>query len=264
MGLINVFLFSYAFLDGFALFFGYKLLEEAHVFVIGIHIKILRRRCKVNPLGDKRLGDRFCHNAALLGRCGARHIDARRRTKRHSVFLAAAKSRHKDCKRTGCGKLLKETFSDANGYFAILMDKEMLSGISLPDFAGASVAAATSADDLKSKGNIWSVLGGIGSCGSYTPIFWTRNLNTASGITKADFGSADADDAKSWADKLEAKTMPFGAELVVVIRKGGAMQVIKSKQLSDYTFLAGATNDTEAIEIFNAQGTGEDSSQDDE
>ena len=162
------------------------------------------------------------------------------------------------------GKLLKETFSDANGYFSILMDKEMLSGISLPDFAGASVPAASSADELKTKGNIWCTLGGIAACGSYTPIFWTRNLNTASGITKADLGSADPEDPTSWSDKLEAKTAPFGAELVVVIRKGGAMQVIKSKQLSDYTFLAGATNGTDAIEIFNAAGTGEDSSQDDE
>lgn len=161
------------------------------------------------------------------------------------------------------GKLLKETFSDANGYFSILMDKEMLSGISLPDFAGASVAAATSAEELKTKGNIWSTLGGIGSCGSYTPVFWTRNLNVKQG-NESDFGSADADNPESWADKLEAKTMPFGSELVVVIRKGGAMQVIKSKQLSDYTFLAGATNDTEAIKIYEAAGTGEDSSQDDE
>ena len=58
--------------------------------------------------------------------------------------------------------------------------------------------------------------------------------------------------------------MPFGGELAVVIRKGGAMQVIKSKQLSDYTFLAGSTNDVEAIKIFEAVGTGEDSSSDDE
>ena len=198
-------------------------------------------------------------NATKIGNNGRNIINALMQTNQDREAAALSSLWPKTS-----GKLLKETFTDANGYFSILMDKEMLSGISLPDFAGASVAAATSAEELKTKGNIWSTLGGIGSCGSYTPIFWTRNLNTASGLTKADFGAADADDAKSWADKLEAKTMPFGADLLVVIRKGGAMQVIKSKQLSDYTFLAGATNDTDAIEIFNAVGTGEDSSQSDD
>ena len=101
------------------------------------------------------------------------------------------------------------------------------------------------------------------SCGSYTPIFWTRNLDTTK-IDASKMGSADPEDPEAWADNLNAKTMPFGAELVVVIRKGGAMQVIKAKQLSDYTFLAGATNDTEAIEVLNAAGTGEDSSLDED
>ena len=163
------------------------------------------------------------------------------------------------------GKLLKEEFSTANGYFSILMKKEMLSGISLPDFAGAGVAAAESPEKLATESkNIWCTLGGIGSCGSYTPIFWTRNLDTDTKIKEEKLGSADPEDAEQWAENLVAKATPFGSELVVVIRKGGAMQVIKSKQLSDYTFLAGATNDTDAIEILSAVGTGEDSSQDDE
>ena len=198
-------------------------------------------------------------NATKIGNNGRNIINALMQTNQDREAAALSSLWPKTS-----GKLLKETFENANEYFAILMDKEMLSGISLPDFAGASVPAATSTDDLKSKGNIWSTLGGIASCGSYTPVFWTRNLNTDSAISETDFGSADAEDPTSWADKLEAKTMPFGAELVVVIRKGGAMQVIKAKQLSDYTFLAGATNDTDAIKLFNAKGTGEDSSADDE
>jgi prepilin-type N-terminal cleavage/methylation domain-containing protein len=199
-------------------------------------------------------------NATKIGNNGRNIINALMQTNQDREAAALSSLWPK---KSG-GKILKETITDANSYFAILMDKEMLSGISLPDFAGASVAAASSAEELKTKGNIWSVMGGIASCGSYTPIFWTRNLDTTK-LTVDKMGAADPEDPENWGTEyLNTKTMPFGAELLVLIRKGGAMQVIKAKQLSDYTFLAGATNDTEAIEILNAAGTGEDSSQDDE
>ena len=197
-------------------------------------------------------------NATKIGNNGRNIINALMQTNQDREAAALSSL----WPRTG-GKLLKKTFANANEYFGILMEEEMLSGISLPDFAGAGVTAATTVDELKTdKKNIWSVL--AGGSGSYTPIFWTRNLNLKNGDEK-EFESADADKPVNWGSgneaKLSAKTNPFKAELAVVIRKGGAMQVIKAKQLSDYTFLAGSTNTADSIKIFEALGTGEDSEQ---
>ena len=148
-------------------------------------------------------------------------------------------------------------YSDANTYFGWLMEKQYLSGISLPDFAGAGINAANDVEALKTKQrNVWCVLGGCGSTDSYTPVFWTKNLNLGESDT-TEFEGADASDKELWSGKLVQGTKPFDADLVVVIRKGGAMQVIKSKQLYDYTFFGGSTNDTSSLKILTAIGYGE-------
>ena len=143
----------------------------------------------------------------------------------------------------------QKTYSDANTYFQALLELEYIDGISLPDFAGANVEAVQDTADLATGGNLWCTLGGVGRCSSsYTPAIWSRNLD---GIEEKDFENADAEDM--WADKLSSDESnirtPFGKELMVVVRKGGAMQVLKKKQISQFTFLGGATNKSDQIVI---------------
>ncbi len=197
-------------------------------------------------------------NATKIGNNGRNIINALMQTNqdREAAALSALWP-----KKAG-KKVAGETVNNANEYFYALMKGNHLPGISLPDFAGAGVPAAADNDTLKTKGNIWCTLGGIASCGSYTPIFWTRNFNTTE-LPIADMGAA-SEDGEDWSKYLKQSTQPFGSDLVVLIRKGGAMQVIKAKQLFDTTFLAGATNNTEDIEFLNAEGTGADSASEDD
>lgn len=134
-----------------------------------------------------------------------------------------------------------KNWSDANAYFARLMGdggKQELTGISFSMFAGGGVEAAADKEELKTKGNIWSMLAGIGQCDDNMPFIWTRNMNN---LADTDFNTEQGKD-EDWADKLDESETPFGNQQVVLARKGASFQVIKTKDLTSDTFLGSTTN----------------------
>ena len=144
-------------------------------------------------------------------------------------------------------------YNDANSYFAWAMENEYLDSISYSSFAGGGVGAVSSFEDLKSPpsndvGNIWSILADVDSADDAIPFMWTRNLD----IADTDITGVEADDDTKWTSKLSADTKPFGKIQVVLVRKGGAMQTIRSKYLIASEFMGGVTND--AAKVYKAQG----------
>lgn len=146
-------------------------------------------------------------------------------------------------------------YSDANTYFAWAMENEYLDSISYSSFAGGGVGAVSSADDLKNPtsddvGNIWSILADVDSADDAIPFMWTRNLN----LETSDIQGAKADDdSTKWTSKLNGDVKPFGKIQVVLVRKGGAMQTIRSKYLLASEFMSGVTND--AAQVYKAKGS---------
>ena len=135
-------------------------------------------------------------------------------------------------------------WQNSNEYFARLLGadgkKAELTGIGTSMFAGGGVEAASDADGLKTAGNIWSMLAGISVCDDNMPFIWTRNLKD---ITKSDFNvSQDQADETDFAGYLDDGEKPFGAQQVVLARKGASFQVIKAKDLTAANFLSSSTN----------------------
>lgn len=146
-------------------------------------------------------------------------------------------------------------YTDANSYFAWAMENEYLDSISYSSFAGGGVGAVSSVEDLTNPpsddvGNIWSILADVDSADDAIPFMWTRNLVLAD----SDITSAKADDDTKWTSKLNSDTKPFGKIQVVLVRKGGAMQTIRSKYLLASEFMGGVTND--AAKVYSAKGSG--------
>lgn len=133
---------------------------------------------------------------------------------------------------------------DSNAYFATLMKNEWLDGVSYNSFAGGGVASAKDDTELTTKGNIWSCVAGIGTMDDATPFMWTRNLKN---IAASDFSTADASDETVKIEWLDNNVQPFGAKQVVLVRKGGQMQTLEAKSLTQYDFLGGTTNTVNMI-----------------
>jgi hypothetical protein len=105
-------------------------------------------------------------------------------------------------------------------------------------FAGGGVPAATNHEDfVQGDRNVWNVIAGLDDDASdATPLLFSRNLD----ITMDDLRDEDV----NLRTKLDARKKPFGREVIVVVRKGGAMEVLKRRDLTREAFLGGA--------VFNA------------
>ena len=149
----------------------------------------------------------------------------------------------------------KGKYQDSNAYFAKLMGdggKAILTGLSFSTFAGGGVDPAADMTEFKTKGNVWTMLAGIGACSdSRTPFLWTRN---GGGITENDFGDSQTTE-DDWSSKLTDGVKPFATSLVVMVSKGAAMFELKATDLSNKTFLGGTTNAATAIEVVKACGS---------
>ena len=132
-------------------------------------------------------------------------------------------------------------WQNSNEYFARLLGeggKAELTGIGTSMFAGGGVEAAADATELKTKGNIWSMLAGISVCDDNMPFIWTRNMKD---IADGDFATSQ-DTEEDWSGKLNDAEKPFGDQQVVLARKGASFQVIKAKDLTAANFLSSSTN----------------------
>ena len=140
-------------------------------------------------------------------------------------------------------------YDSANAYLSKLMAKSVLIGVSLSMFAGGGAEAAESPDDLGRLGSAWSVLAGAGGAHPATPVLWTRNLR---GLRPEDFAGADPKRPRPWCDRLAPEEIPFGDRLVVLVRRDGRAETIRARDLTDASFLGGATNDPAALEVLEA------------
>ena len=140
-------------------------------------------------------------------------------------------------------------YDSANAFFSELLAKEIISCVSWVMLAGGGVEAAESLDGLKRHGNAWSVLAGAGGAHPATPVLWTRNLR---GLRPEDFAGADPKRPRPWGDRLASEEEPFRDRLVILVRRDGRAETIRAGDLSDATFLGGATNDPAAFEVLEA------------
>ena len=127
---------------------------------------------------------------------------------------------------------------DAETYFADLIDSECVVNLSWQIFAGAGVTAVSNRTAfIQGDHNVWNVVAGLDeSAPDNTPFLFTRNLN----ITMEDLRDENVD----LRSRLARRINPFGRNLVVVIRKGGAMDILKARQLTRESFVGDA--------VFNA------------
>ena len=146
----------------------------------------------------------------------------------------------------------KGKWEDSNAYFARLMGdggKVQITGVRFSDFAGGGVEPAADLEDFKQRGNIWTMLAGIGTCSdSRMPFIWTRNLR----LTKEDLEDyvRDPYTERSLADRLDPSVKPFGDDVVVMITKNGHMYPLKASRLTTEMFFGGAVpEDVDALEI---------------
>jgi len=124
---------------------------------------------------------------------------------------------------------------DAETYFTDLVTRPCTENfLGWFHFAGAGVAAADSREEfLEGDRNVWNVVAGLDENASEaTPFLFTRNLD----ITMDDLRDENVD----FRTRLDARMKPFGREFVVVVRKGGAMEVLKRRRLTREAFLGGA------------------------
>ncbi|NLE40761.1 MAG: hypothetical protein GX615_02890 [Lentisphaerae bacterium] len=100
-------------------------------------------------------------------------------------------------------------------------------------FAGGGVPAATNLEDfVEGDRNVWNVIAGLDEDASdATPFLFTRNLD----ITMDDLRDEDVNLRK----RLDARKKPFGRKYVVVVRKGGSMEVLNRRDLTREVFLCG-------------------------
>ena len=146
----------------------------------------------------------------------------------------------------------KGKYQDSNAYFAKLMGdggKAILTGISFSTFAGGGVEPAADMTEFKRRGNVWTMLAGIGTCSdSRMPFIWTHNLR----LTQEDLEAyvRDPYTERSLADRLDPSVKPFGDDAVVMITKYGLMYRLKASELTTKTFFGNAVPDNvDSLEI---------------
>lgn len=112
----------------------------------------------------------------------------------------------------------KGKWDSSSAYFARLLDRRLLDGISAAEIAPFYGGVA------------WCCLAGIDGESATMPFLWSPNLE----LDENDF-ARPVDPARpvDWSGKVSDD------EPVVLVRKGGAMQVIKPKLLTDVTFFCG-------------------------
>lgn len=137
-------------------------------------------------------------------------------------------------------------WTSSNAWFLEMMATGVLDTVSCSSFAGAGLPAAADESELARRGNLWSCLAGVGPLGDDVPFLWTSNLV----LEPSDFADPGAETNRSWRAKVDRSRPPRG--FVVVVRKGGAMQIVERKHLTAGNFLQGGlVADVSAIEILN-------------
>ena len=110
-------------------------------------------------------------------------------------------------------------------YFKWLITADVISGIDTAFFAAPGMVAQSLTIDFKEGNNAWCVVTDLTEkMGGNTPFLFTKNFNLAG----SHLGSLS-----ETAPLLDAKGMPFGGKLGIVITKGGAVKILDLKYLQD-------------------------------
>ena len=158
-----------------------------------------------------------------------------------------------------------ERWDDSNEYFARLMGdggKAILTGLSFSTFAGGGVDPAPDMYAFRGRGNVWTILAGIGTCNdSRMPFMWTSNFRLTQADLKAYARNPEVE--RSLAHRLDPSVEPFGDDCVEMITKGAAMYRIRASDLTTKTFCGGALpNDVNCLEIVEPRRSASGSSYD--
>ena len=94
------------------------------------------------------------------------------------------------------------------------------------------------------------MLSGIETAPDELPFIYTRNLK---GLTETDLKVEDTFVSTDWKEKLDGAIKPFGDKHMVFVTKGGGMVVVKAKDLTDVSFMNGATNVADIVEVVEAK-----------
>lgn len=106
-----------------------------------------------------------------------------------------------------------------------LIEADVLEGVNTAFFACPGMVAQSITDDFGPDNNAWCIVTDISEkMGGNTPLLFTKNFNLGS----SHLGSLDES-----APLLDAKGMPFGGKVGIVITKGGAVKVLDLKYLKD-------------------------------
>ena len=144
---------------------------------------------------------------------------------------------------------VKGKYKSSNEYFHELLDNSILE-LSTGTFAGGGVKPANDIDDIKNNGVVWNMLSGIETAPDELPFIYTRNLK---GLTETDLKVEDTFVSTDWKEKLDGAIKPFGDKHMVFVTKGGGMVVVKAKDLTDVSFMNGATNVADIVEVVEAK-----------
>ena len=144
---------------------------------------------------------------------------------------------------------VKGKYKSSNEYFHELLDNSILE-LSTGTFAGGGVKPANDIDDIKNNGVVWNMLSGIETAPDELPFIYTRNLK---GLTETDLKVEDTFVSTDWKEKLDGAIKPFGDKHMVFVTKGGVMVVVKAKDLTDVSFMNGATNVADIVEVVEAK-----------
>ena len=114
----------------------------------------------------------------------------------------------------------KGKWNSSSDYFERLLGRQLLDGIAAADVAPFYGGVA------------WCCLAGIAGENDVMPFLWSPNLE----LNEEDFARpVDPANPADWSGKVSDE------EPVILVRKGGAMQIIKRGLLSDVTFFCGET-----------------------
>ena len=132
-------------------------------------------------------------------------------------------------------------------YFHDLIKSEAVDNFTFSLFAGGGVPTAASlAQFLAGDNNIWSCFANFPEgAPDDMPFLFTKNLRLTEDDLRNGIGNL--------ADKLDPNVKPFGNELVVVVQKGGGVQILTAKMLQNPDLFFGSWNprDYPAATILN-------------
>lgn len=136
----------------------------------------------------------------------------------------------------------------SNEYFHYLREQQIINlGVAM--FTGGGVDAAKKDEDLKTTGVVWNMLSGIEMAPDELPFIFTRNLDT---IQASDLKVEDSSNPQKWDTRLSKELKPFYDDQIVFVTKGSAMVILKAKDLTDVSFMNGATNVADLVEVVKA------------